>query len=130
MPGVSVSIRARGPIYDKDVKAVIKKQMRAAKREIGEDLVEQVQRQLDRVLVNPTGYYRSQIDFTVNQGNGNVIVHDRGVVYGPWLEGTGSRNATSRFKGYRTFRQITQRAKDDAEKTTGDHVKVIVKELS
>jgi hypothetical protein len=28
-----------------------------------------------------------------------------GPVYGPWLEGVGSRNATTRFKGYRAFRK-------------------------
>jgi hypothetical protein len=27
--------------------------------------------------------------------------------YGPWLEGVGSRNATTRFKGYQGFRRAT-----------------------
>ncbi len=34
--------------------------------------------------------------------------HDQGIVYGPWLEGTGSRNTTSRFKGYRMWRRAMQ----------------------
>lgn len=29
-------------------------------------------------------------------------------MYGPWLEGTGSRNETTRFKGYFSFRIATQ----------------------
>ncbi|MGV9803926.1 hypothetical protein ACWDTP_38425, partial [Mycobacterium sp. NPDC003449] len=34
-------------------------------------------------------------------------VNDGGVVYGPWLEGTGSRNApVTRFRGYATFRRV------------------------
>jgi len=47
------------------------------------------------------------------------IIHDQRMVYGPWLEGTGSRNLTTRFKGYRTFRLMTielnKRAKVIAE---------------
>lgn len=29
------------------------------------------------------------------------------LIYGPWLEGTGSRNRTTRFKGYWIFRRTT-----------------------
>jgi hypothetical protein len=29
-------------------------------------------------------------------------------VYGPWLEGVGSRNNTTRFKGYHAFRNAAQ----------------------
>ena len=35
-------------------------------------------------------------------------IHDSKVVYGPWLEGIGSRNAKSRFKGYAMFRNAKQ----------------------
>jgi hypothetical protein len=33
------------------------------------------------------------------------------VIYGPWLEGVGSRNRTTRFKGYFTFRRTAQQLK-------------------
>ncbi len=36
-------------------------------------------------------------------------IWDKGLVYGPWLEGTGSRNKTSRFKGYRIWRSAVSR---------------------
>ncbi len=33
-------------------------------------------------------------------------VNDSGMIYGPWLEGTGSRNApVTKFKGYASFRR-------------------------
>ena len=36
-------------------------------------------------------------------------VHDSGIIYGPWLEGVGSRNyPVTRFKGYSTFRKVAQ----------------------
>jgi hypothetical protein len=40
------------------------------------------------------------------QAHGSVV-QDGGVIYGPWLEGVGSRNRTTRFKGYFTFRRTT-----------------------
>ena len=54
-----------------------------------------------------TGHYRRSV-------NGRMLdslhgeIHDSKVVYGPWLEGTGSRNATTRFKGYAAFRRARQ----------------------
>ena len=35
---------------------------------------------------------------------GETIVTSDLATYGPWLEGTGSRNETTRFKGYHSFR--------------------------
>lgn len=64
---------------------------------------------LGNVLREPTGYYESRIKKERQQQN--WFITDSGVVYGPWLEGTGSRNQISRFKGYRTF-QITRRELD------------------
>lgn len=36
-------------------------------------------------------------------------------VYGFWLEGVGSRNRTTRFKGYFTYRRITQELRARAQ---------------
>ena len=36
------------------------------------------------------------------------VVNDGMCVYGPWLEGVGSRNKTTRFKGYSSFRRAKQ----------------------
>ncbi len=35
--------------------------------------------------------------------------------YGPWLEGTGSRNLTTRFKGYHSFRLAGQQLSAESE---------------
>ena len=58
---------------------------------------------------NPTGHYRSLLHV---QRSGLVQVTDSHCVYGPWLEGTGSRNRSSRFKGYHHWR----RARQDVER--------------
>ena len=53
-----------------------------------------------------TGHYRRNIH-SMRQGLHGRI-DDGKVIYGAWLEGTGSRNATTRFKGYGSFRKVRQ----------------------
>ncbi|MFF7550942.1 hypothetical protein ACFZCU_46170 [Streptomyces canus] len=63
-----------------------------------------VQQRLRQVLRHPTGYYQSRI--SVDRTGDRYRIHDGGVIYGPWLEGTGSRNSpVTRFPGYATFRR-------------------------
>lgn len=65
---------------------------------------DQVRQRLGQVLQHPTGYYQSRI--TVDRSGTGYVVSDGGVVYGPWLGGTGSRNyPVTRFRGYQTFRR-------------------------
>lgn len=61
---------------------------------------------LDRSIQHPTPYYETQIN--IHSVAGESVVNDRGVVYGPWLEGTGSRNfPRTRFPGYHSARNAT-----------------------
>ncbi|MFJ8146558.1 hypothetical protein ACIQ6R_16025 [Streptomyces sp. NPDC096048] len=68
----------------------------------GERMVHQ---RLRQVLRQPTGYYQSKISVD-RTSTGRYQVHDQRVIYGPWLEGTGSRNSpVTIFPGYFTFRR-------------------------
>jgi hypothetical protein len=60
-----------------------------------------VHRILDSRIQHPTPYYETQVTSDVH--GDERWVHDRGVVYGPWLEGTSRRNRRTRFKGYHAF---------------------------
>lgn len=62
---------------------------------------------LNARIRNPTPYYETQI--VVERQSSDWIVHDRGIIYGPWLEGTSERNQTTRFKGYHAFRDAEAR---------------------
>jgi hypothetical protein len=64
---------------------------------------------LDRSIQHPTPYYETQIN-RKREHQDAFSVNDRGVIYGPWLEGVSSRNQTTRFKGYAAFRRATQEA--------------------
>jgi hypothetical protein len=76
-------------------------------RTVAEYALGLVRAHLVGVLKQPTGYYQSQVQ--VRYRRGDPEVSDGGVIYGPWLEGVGSRNApVTRFKGYSTFRRVGQ----------------------
>jgi hypothetical protein len=72
-----------------------------------------IRTELHKVLKIETPYYRLQNE--AREDPPGWKIWDRGVIYGPWLEGVGSRNfPVTRFKGYatyrRTFQQIDRRA--------------------
>jgi hypothetical protein len=103
---VDTKISTKGPIFQNPT-AKIARFMLQAEKVVAEEGVNMVLNRLSQVLRNPTGYYESKIQ--TDLVNEHWEVNDtRRVLYGPWLEGTGSRNAVTRFKGYRTFRIVKQ----------------------
>lgn len=74
---------------------------------VAQDAISTVHRNLDRSIRHPTPYYETRIQIE-RASPDRVSVNDDRVIYGPWLEGTGSRNRTTRFKGYRSFRRAQQ----------------------
>lgn len=102
-----VQVNLSGPLFDGRAAVAYEAFAVAATAAIGDEAYLDVRHTLGRVLRNPTGYYESNIMHTM--AGDTSYVHDSNVIYGPWLEGTGSRNKTTRFKGYHTFRLVTQR---------------------
>jgi len=104
---MSVSTKTSGPLFNGEAQKAIKDFQVEAENTVGDYVVNQIQAELGQVLKNPTGYYKSKI--VTNRQSDDSLVSDSGVVYGPWLEGVGSRNKTTRFRGYATFRRVTQK---------------------
>jgi hypothetical protein len=104
----TVRVRLAGPLVEGKANAIVDAMMVSAVAEVADYAKYEVLTQLGKVLVNPTGYYESQIADTPVTPFLHRI-HDSGVVYGPWLEGISSRNQTTRFKGYHTFRIVQGR---------------------
>lgn len=103
----SVDIDSHGPILDGRGGMVVRDFCDDWERSFARDIEEQIQVRLASVLKHPTGRYQSSIGIRAS-GMGQEV-HDSGIIYGPWLEGTGSRNAPkTRFKGYSTFRRTHQ----------------------
>jgi len=95
-----------GPFFDGRARAAIRDFEKAAREDVA-DQGRQDMRAATTVFRHPTGYYKSRIQ-TRDSGSRDLVT-DSGVVYGPWLEGTSSRNQSSRFKGYKIWRLTTQR---------------------
>lgn len=84
-----------------------------AEVDIADEAYQRVRAHLNASLKHPTGYYESRIH--VSNLSSGLMISDGGVVYGPWLEGTSSRNNSTRFKGYHTFRKVMQEMDKTAE---------------
>ena len=74
-----------------------------------------------------TGNYRRHVHGV--QSDLFARIDDGGVVYGPWLEGIGSRNATTRFKGYQMFRKTAQWLRGQLKQVAKIHMRRAVAEL-
>lgn len=107
-----MDVNVRGPLWEGRAPAIIQAACKQGQDGVAQVANDQVHRRLEGVLKHPTGYYESRV--VTDMAKTESRVTDHGVVYGPWLEGTGSRNKSTRFKGYFTFRLITQGLKDDA----------------
>ena len=68
-----------------------------------------------RSVVYQSGKYSMPV--TVMNPKTDIVVTSSLATYGPWLEGTGSRNQTTRFKGYHSFRKAAQELSVVAQKT-------------
>jgi hypothetical protein len=104
-----------GPLFDGSASRTVDRYLQEVETDVGDQAVNAVRTQLRRVLKHPTGKYSRRIHAV--QRSADVVVTDGGVVYGPWLEGVARRNRSTRFKGYATFRKVTQSLQDKAMTT-------------
>lgn len=104
---MSFQTSVEGPLYDGQAAAAVDDFLEETTRVVAEMAETEIQTTLGSVLKHPTGHYRSRV--VADRATDDAWrVHDSGVVYGPWLEGTSDRNRASRFKGYATFRRVFQ----------------------
>lgn len=109
---MTVSMKISGPLFNGEAQQSLKDFQDEAESVVGDYVVNEIQNELGHVLKNPTGFYKSKIQ--TNRQSDNNLVTDGNVVYGPWLEGVSSRNKSTRFKGYATFRRVSQRIANQA----------------
>lgn len=96
--------RATGPVFDGRAKAIVDDLLDTMSDRVAQQGYDDVKTTLHGVLKHPTGNYESHV--AVERQQNDRVVNDSGIIYGPWLEGVGSRNQTTRFKGYFTFRKV------------------------
>lgn len=121
---ITYKSRASGPISSGQMQRDAAAYSHDAAREIAEMAEETWVRNLQGSIRNPTPYYWTRID-TRPLGHARFEIHDHDIVYGPWLEGTGSRNApNSIFPGYRAL----ARAKEQSRRRRGGVARRVLRE--
>lgn len=109
---VNIKIEQKGEIFNAaKVKAQAARTVVQINDALAQEGVTRIKARLGQVLQHPTGYYESQIEVDRRQSYRGLT--DNKVVYGGWLEGVDSRNSTTRFKGYHTFRIVKQSLDQD-----------------
>lgn len=112
---IKVNTGKHGPLFDGRALAELNAFEHEAVRTVAEQGYADIHLALDLTLREPTPYYETQIQ--VERVTDEFYrVHDNDVIYGPWLEGVGSRNKTTRFKGYANWRRTAQELQNKAPK--------------
>jgi hypothetical protein len=118
-------VKTSGPLFDGNVDRIMESICAKVTEEVAQQGYDRVQQRLHQVLRHPTGYLQSRIK-TDRISPTRASINNGRLVYGPWIEGTGSRNRTTRFKGYHTFRIVTQ----DLDAVAGEiAAKIIAREI-
>lgn len=111
------SIHVSGPLFDGVAVKELEAAVTAVQQEVASYAEYQWQQNMNDSFQNPTGAYQSHVNILRREAD--LVVNDgfpgSGLLYGPWLEGVGSRNQTTRFKGYFALRRA---ANSVAQKTT------------
>lgn len=114
MPELEITphISEHGPLFDSRAQRYANEWADDVEQEIAQEAHRRLIGEFHTRFRHPTGYYESHV--RAQPSGSRWQVTDGGVVYGPWLEGTGSRNASTRFKGYWNWRRVGQSIERDA----------------
>jgi hypothetical protein len=125
---IIAEVKVSGPLLTGDAMGLVDRFIVDATWVIGAQALADVHQILDAKIQNPTPFYETQL-MEERQTPEIVWVHDRGIVYGPWLEGTGSRNRTTQFKGYKAMRTTAQQLGRDVPRILGPWVEQLYRQL-
>lgn len=105
---MSIEVEFRGPLFDGRAERAMQDACADAREDIAAYAEERVLMGTSASFKTRTPYYETRID-TTRVSSEVSLVHDHGVIYGPWLEGVGSRNSpVTRFGGYHFWRDAKQ----------------------
>lgn len=103
----SVEIDTSGPVFNGLASGLLTRMAADCQRKVADASEETWQAFMDATFRHPTGFYQSHVN--IAERGQDLVVNDRGVIYGFWLEGIGSRNSpVTRFPGYFNRRRAVQ----------------------
>lgn len=120
---ISFNGRVRGPIHDGRMRRWFHEYEHDVADALAQDAKDSWVHNLEGSIRHPTPYYWTRIAAREVSPT-RYEVHDHGIVYGPWLEGTGSRNSpVTRFPGYHSL----ARAKEASKRRRGNVARKILR---
>lgn len=106
---IRTGLDIRGPIFDSRANRAFSDFADELEEEAADWALDHIKGTFHASFKNPTDFYESNVRIRSTSGGPEIWDGGHGgPVYGPWLEGVGSRNNTTRFKGYHAFRKATQ----------------------
>lgn len=108
-----VRVDEDGPLFNGRAIEIFDRYAKDVEKNIAEYTLKGIKRHIHTRFRHPTGNYEAHLNIS-RMGRGTEV-NDRGIVYGPWLEGISGRNRTTRFRGYHSF----EHASHDAEARAG-----------
>jgi hypothetical protein len=104
---MSNDVTLSGPLFDGRAEAALHRYMDVMPDDVAQKGIDLIHIKLPTVLRHDTGRYEAHVH--KEKQLDDLVITDTPVVYGPWLEGTGSRNSPkTRFRGYGTFKLMKQ----------------------
>lgn len=116
---IRANARYNGPMFDARARRAFRDMRDELEEDAAEFALDHIQGTFHTHFRQPTGYYESNV--RIKNSNEVWDGGQAGPVYGPWLEGVGSRNNTTRFKGYHAFRKAAD-ALDRRVEEMGDRL--------
>jgi hypothetical protein len=105
---MGIEIEFRGPLFDGRAERAMERAADEARDDIAAYAEERVLMGTSANFKTRTPYYETRVT-TTRVSSEVSLVNDQGVIYGPWLEGVGSRNRERPgFPGYHFWRTAKQ----------------------
>lgn len=134
-----ISISVHGAFFRNMVVPVMRAEMRETVQEVVDTGEREVVAGLNVAIYDHGGAHPDRYTVSGHARRmvaGDVVDSFHGLVswnkliYGPWLEGVGSRNTTTRFKGYFIFRQATTKLRVKASHIFRRRIERVVRRLN
>lgn len=101
---MTTRIKLYGPLFEGRSESILRQFLDDAKTLVAKAGQDELQQRARGKPKHPTGSFAGAIVVKEFKKGRTVTPDYPQVLYGPWLEGTSTRNASTRFKGYRMFK--------------------------
>jgi hypothetical protein len=124
-----MSVDKRGPLFDGRLEKAVADACDEIPKRVATRGASMWRTTLNSRLKTQTPFYRFKVVARPDAPGWKIT--DQGIVYGHWLEGDGSRNTpVTRFPGYHSARDTTQKLNEQAKAVGEEVVAIYVKRMN